>query len=92
MSINYALDIGDLIKVLVYVGAGLWFIRGMQGRIDMLAKEIKSLQETTGKIAQVLIDLARQDERLNAIDRRVEDLRRGRGFIQRAVDGEYPQN
>lgn len=96
MSLNYAVDIGDILKVLVYLGAGLWFISRMQGRVDMLAKEIKSLQEVVqqqsdqmAKFAQVLIDLARQEERLNAIDRRVEDLRHGHGFVERAVDGEY---
>jgi hypothetical protein len=99
VSMTYALDIGDILKVLVYLGAGLWFISRMQGRVDMLTKEIKALQgvveqqsQQLASFAKVLIDLARQEERLNAIDRRVEDLRRGRGFIQGAVDGEYPKN
>lgn len=99
MSVNYALDIGDIIKLLVYLGAGLWFLSRMQGRVDMLANEIKSLQEVVrlqsdqlASFAKVLVDLARQEERLNAIDRRVEDLRHGRGFIQHSIDGEYPKN
>lgn len=91
--------IGDVLKVLAYLGAGLWFISRMQGRVDMIAKEIKSLQDLVriqgdqlANFGRVLIDLARQEERINAIDRRVEDLRRGRGFIQGSVDGEYPRN
>jgi EAL domain-containing protein (putative c-di-GMP-specific phosphodiesterase class I) len=98
MSFNPTIDIGDVFKVLVYLGAGLWFISRMQGRVDLLAKEIKSLQDVVrvqstqlADFAKALIDLARQEERINAIDRRVEDLRRGQGFIQGVVDGEYPR-
>jgi hypothetical protein len=28
-----------------------------------------------------------QSERLNQMDRRIEDLRHGRGFVQRDIDG-----
>jgi hypothetical protein len=92
------IDVGELLKALIYLGAGLWFLARMQGRIDMLGKEIKTLQDDVHlqsnqmtEFAKVLVDLARQEERLNAIDRRVEDLRRGQGFIQNAIDGEYPR-
>lgn len=90
------IDLGDLIKVLVYLGAGLWFLSRMQGRVEMLAKEIKTLQVAVSvqstqmaDFAKALVDLARQDERINAIDRRVEDLRKGRGWVQSDIDGEY---
>lgn len=96
MSFNPTLDIGELLKALIYLGAGLWFLARMQGRIDMLGKEIKTLQDDVhlqsnqmAEFAKVLVDLARQEERLNAIDRRVEDLRNGRGWVQPNVDGEY---
>lgn len=98
MSFNPTIDVGELLKALVYLGAGLWFLARMQGRVDMLGKEIKTLQESVRlqslqliEFAKVLVDLARQEERVNAIDRRVEDLRRGQGFIQSAVDGEWPR-
>jgi len=96
MSFNPTIDVGDLLKALIYLGAGLWFLARMQGRVDLLGKEIKTLQEGVRlqsvqltEFAKALIDLARQDERINAIDRRVEDLRKGRGWVQPDVDGEY---
>jgi K+/H+ antiporter YhaU regulatory subunit KhtT len=98
MSFNPTIDIGEVFKLIAYLGAGLWFISRMQGRIDLLAKEIKSLQDIVriqstqlADFAKALIDLARQEERINAVDRRVEDLRRGQGFIQSTIDGEYPR-
>lgn len=96
MSFNPTIDIGDLIKFAGLLAAGLWFISKMSGRLDLVTAEIKALKDIVAgqsaqlaEFAKAIIDIARQDERLDAIDRRVEDLRRGQGFIERDVDGEY---
>lgn len=98
MSFNPTIDIGDVVKFVTMLGAALWFISKMSGRLDMVTAEIKALKDIVAgqstqmaSFAKALIDLARQEERINAIDRRVEDLRRGRGFIQGDLDGEYPR-
>ena len=96
MSFNPMIDIADLIKFAGLLAAGLWFISKMSGRLDLVTSEMKSLKdiiegqsEQLAAFAKALIDLARQEERINAIDRRVEDLRKGHGWIQNDVDGEY---
>ena len=96
MSFNSTIDIADLIKFVGLLVAALWFISKMSGRLDLVTSEITALKDVVaaqskqlGEFAQALIQIARQDERLDAIDRRVEDLRKGRGFIEREVDGEY---
>ena len=96
MSFSPTIDIGDVIKFVAMVGSALWFIAKMSGQLHQVTSEIKALKdivatqsEQIAAFAKALIDLARQEERINAIDRRVEDLRRGRGFIEHEVDGEY---
>ena len=95
MSFNSTIDIGDLIKFAGLVLSALWFISKMSGRLDMVTAEIQALKDVVAgqsaqlaKFAEALIQIARQDERLDALDRRLDDLSRGQGF-KRDVDGEY---
>jgi hypothetical protein len=96
MSFNSTIDIADLLKFASALAGALWFIYKLSGRLDLVTGEIKALKDIVegqnsqlAAFAKALIDLARQEERINAIDRRVEDLRRGRGYIERDLDGEY---
>jgi division protein CdvB (Snf7/Vps24/ESCRT-III family) len=96
MSFNPTLDIGDILKFVGMLLAALWFISKMSGRLDMVTAEIKALKDNVAaqsqqmvKFAEALIEIARQDERLDALDRRLEDLSRGQGFKERDVNGEY---
>lgn len=96
MSFNSTIDVADLIKFALALAGALWFIYKLSGRLDLVTNEMKSLKDIVaaqsqqlGEFAKALIEIARQDERLDAIDRRVEDLRNGRGWVQPNVDGEY---
>ena len=98
MSFNSTIDIGDMLKFAGMLLAALWFIFKMSGRLDMVTGEIKALKDIVARqndqlvaFTKALIDLARQEERINALDMRVEDLRKGRGWIQSSLDGEYPR-
>ena len=98
MSFNSTIDIADIIKFVAMLGSALWFISKMSGRLDLVTAEIKALKnivagqsEQLADFAKALIQIARQDERLNAMDRTLDELRRGRGWIQPDIDGEYPR-
>lgn len=63
-----------------------------------LEKQMNSMEEELKSLAVVITTQAVQSNRLDnmevhiaSLDRRVEDLRRGNGFVQghRGVDGEY---
>lgn len=99
MSFNSTIDIGDLIKFAGLVLSALWFLSKMSGRLDMVAAEIQALKNVVAgqsaqlaKFADALIDIARQDVRLDAIDRRLDDFSRGHGFKPHDVDGEYTRS
>lgn len=96
MSFNSTIDVADLIKFALALAGALWFIYKLSGRLDLVTNEMKSLKDIVaaqsqqlGEFAKALIEIARQDERLDALDRRVDDLRKGRGWVQPDVDGEY---
>ncbi len=80
MVIDPTISIGNLITLGGYLLGGFAFLilmhyrlKGVEGRLDGMKT--------------VLIDLAVQDERITAQDRRIDDLQHGRGFILEGMGG-----
>jgi hypothetical protein len=67
--------------------------KALKEQMASMQLEIKGL---SGVVTQMAVQTVRMDgvsERMNILDRRVEDLRSGKGFIQgpRGVDHEWPE-
>ena len=73
-TFDNSINIGQLAEVIVFVLAGLKVIYTMRGDVRTLKYEMESIQDELKKIGEVLITVARQDERLNSIDHRLEIL------------------
>jgi replicative DNA helicase len=93
---QYSTVIGIAVQTILFLLAGY----GMVIRNDIgntnLKEEIASMKEELKKLAEVITMQAVQTTRINglteqvtSIEKRVEDLRRGNGFVQRQVDREY---
>jgi cell division protein FtsB len=92
---------GLALQTLLILGGGY----AMVVRADMMTKalreEVKAMKEEVKGLASVITTQAVHAERMDNMSKRltmvqqtVEDLRRGRGYVQermpQAVDGEYP--
>lgn len=100
--IEWNVRIGDLLVVMSLAGTCLLYAF-RSGRfaesIKTMQREIKELKDVAKSLALVItaqaVQTTRQDaqaERLNILDKRVEDLRHGNGFIAgpRGIDKSYP--
>lgn len=74
VAFDFTIRAGDLIIVAGLVATSVSFLYGVNFRLQAVEKE---LQEFGG----VLVSLAKQEERHSALERRVDDLQHGRGFI-----------
>ncbi len=68
---------------------GLGFAWSMRGDLKMLARDVKNHGAKIDKLESILTAQAVQDQRITDLDRRIEELRHGRGFIQRDINGFY---
>lgn len=105
-NFDWGFKFGDLLVVLgLLVTAGSFlFRRGgdlqkLEMAVDRALSEITGLKQEMSKMGEILTQVAVQNERMenmgkrmNIIDRRYDELRRGQGWIQErtSVDGEYP--
>lgn len=99
MTIDTTVNLGNLLTAaLAMIAFAVAFTR-MGGRIDLLARDITSQNlkidghgDKLRDLYTVLKDQAVMQERLNAMDKRIDELRHGQGFVQgpRGIDREYP--
>ncbi len=87
MPFDTTIRLADVITLLVFTVGGLSFLWTMRSEIRMLAVDVKRQGDQIKRLEDIIIKQAVQDQRLNELDRRIEDLRHGRGFVQRDIDG-----
>lgn len=88
MSFDASINLGHLLTFFGFVIGGLGVIWALKSDVRLLTKELESMTGRLGglekkweKVADALTALAVQEVRLNSIDRRIDDLQHGRGFI-----------
>lgn len=99
MVIDYTITIGNIVEIGSIVGGGFAVFLTLKNNVATLKDDVIAMQEEVKELGKVLIGMARFDEKLSNMDKRVtahgreiEDLRRGNGFIttrRDRVDGEY---
>jgi hypothetical protein len=87
MPFDSTVRLGDIITLLAFLVGGFGFVWTMRGEIRMLAKDVQRQGDKIEKLEAVITHQAVQDQRLIDLERRIEDLRHGRGFVQRDIDG-----
>jgi len=97
--IDWNVRVGDILVVLSLAGS-IMFYAFRSGQfaesIKTMQREIKDLKDVAKQLAAVIIDNAVMNtrlntaaDRLNLMDKKIEDLRRGDGFIHKSINREY---
>lgn len=88
-TIEYTIKVGDILTLVGFIVGGLGFVYSMRGDLKMLARDVQAQGKKIEKLESVITAQAVQTQRLDDLDRRIEDLRHGRGYVQRDIDGLY---
>jgi hypothetical protein len=81
IQFDSTVNLGQLITFLGFIIGGVSFVVAVRLKIEILHDRMSDVETELKKMTNVMIELGRQDERLNAMDHRLDDLQRGRGFI-----------
>jgi hypothetical protein len=86
--LNLDISLGNLLTIASFAGGGLWFIVRLQAaidtmatRFDVMAVRLTSVETEIKKLTDILVTLGRYEERFLRLEREIDDLRHGRGFI-----------
>lgn len=87
MTFEPVIKLGDVLTFLVIAASVIGFIWALRGDIRMLSRDVRVQGRKIDELGIIVTKQAVQDQRLNDLDRRIEELRHGRGFVQRDLDG-----
>ena len=89
MMFDTTITIGNLLEIVAIIGGGLLVVFRMGGdirvmKVDMahLKATVSSLTAAFDRLGAILTQVAVQDTRLVAMEKRLDELAHGRGFIK----------
>lgn len=90
MIIEYTVSVGNILTIISVVGAAMAFIYTMRNEISLVKSDVRhleegqrSLAEAFSQLGKILTQVAVQDNRINMIEKRFDELSHGRGFIRK---------
>lgn len=91
--IDWSISVGNLLTILSMAVISIGVIWGMRSDIRAISQDIKYIQEKQQtlneaftQLGNILTKVAVQDTRLAMIEKNIDELRHGDGFVRKAKD------
>lgn len=86
--IDWTVSVGNIIQIVAFLGAGLAMFFAMRADIRVIRHDLGNLKqrqndlnEAFTQLGKILTQVAVQDQRIVAIEKTVDELRHGQGFV-----------
>lgn len=86
--IDYTVTIGNILTIFSVIGSVVTLVYSMKNDISILKRDIDYLQdshraltEAFNQLGKVLTQVAVQDQRINMLEKRVDELAHGKGIV-----------
>jgi DNA repair ATPase RecN len=87
-GIDWTISLGNILTILSVIGSVVTLVYSMKNDISILKRDIdylqdshKALTEAFNQLGKILTQVAVQDQRLNMLEKRVDELAHGKGLI-----------
>jgi hypothetical protein len=86
--IDYTINVGAIIQILVIIGGGLSALIVMRNTVSNIKDDVVDMKSEL-KCGEALVTLAVTSKRLDHVEEDIREMKHGRGFVQRSLNGEY---
>jgi hypothetical protein len=66
-----AVNLVSIVQLVAFVGGGIWIVSAMKSVQEIQSQRLERVEQELFQLRNVVVDLARQSERLNAMDQRM---------------------
>jgi DNA repair ATPase RecN len=87
-GIDYTVSIGNILTIFSVIGSVMALLYNMKGDISIVKHDIhylqeshKALTEAFAQLGRVLTQVAVQDQRMNMLEKRLDELAHGEGIV-----------
>lgn len=88
---DWSVNLGNILQIVVMAATVMWVFVGMRSEVRILRHDVRHIEdklehlsEAFSQLGTVLTQVAVQDTRLSMIEKNVDELRHGRGFVEDA--------
>lgn len=88
--IDYSISIGNILTLIGVFGSTIALLYSMKGDITIVKHDIHYLQEglrglteAFTQLGKVLTQVAVQDNRINMIEKKIDEMAHGQGFVKK---------
>lgn len=74
MTFDWSINVGHVLAAFGFILGASGIVWALRGDMKVLASRLTSVEATVIKLADILIQIGRQEERLNSHDRRITKL------------------
>ena len=74
MQFDWTVNLGNILTVGSFVAGGVLFIMTIRDDAKITARRLESVELELARISQAIVDIARQDERMKAMEHRLRLL------------------
>jgi DNA repair ATPase RecN len=86
--LDYTISIGNILTIVTIIGSVFALVYNMKGDIGLIKNDVFHLQksqealaEAFAQLGKILTQVAVQDNRLNMMEKRLDELSHGKGFV-----------
>ena len=83
MTVDWSINIGNILTIVGFIGGGLFLFAAMRGDISAMAQRLAAVESAVGKLSDILVAMATASTRLDSHAERLERL-------ERLLDGDAP--
>jgi hypothetical protein len=87
--IENSITLGNLLTIVSVIGSVFTFIWTMKADIGIVKRDIhylqqshKALTEAFNQLGKIMTQVAVQDQRINMLEKRVDELSHGKGYVK----------
>lgn len=88
LAMDWTINVGHLLQILAIIGGGLWMFFTLRADVRVLTVDVHNLERAQAALSEafkqlgiILTQVAVQDNRLNMVEKSVDELRHGDGYI-----------
>ena len=81
MTVDWSISIGSIVQIIVMAFGGLTVLITIRFDVARLKGDVVDMKAEIKKVGEVLVAMAVQGEQIATLQKQVDELRHGRGFV-----------
>ncbi|MCC7047215.1 MAG: hypothetical protein IT562_10920 [Alphaproteobacteria bacterium] len=87
MTVDWSISIGSIVQIIVMAFGGLTVLIAIRFDVARLKGDVVDMKAEIKKVGEVLVAMAVQGEQISTLQKQVDELRHGRGFVMEDFAG-----